>query len=317
MKNLLNKDLIEGLNASSNQDFQEKVNTLVFQLVNSVIEDLSEKSPFIQADKCVIFPANEVYLGTFSQLSEYDYFLGIDNLQIQMNSKLRKNHLKYIWREFKANWRIGRKKKYKKRKDELIAPLGEVGKYKISDFRHDIVSTLAEKLSESSLIYENSNSISLVGSEDFGSNVRINIYIGCFETQTKIFKLFIERKNKFFDVNFGKRFEILDFKVQTCGRMFVNMIKIFNALYAKRYNRVPHQVLVESMICACPEILFDKRDVYKSFVNVANYVRLVDPKSINSICDTSKTIFDDPIITKTGQQVEYSKIISMLDDYKY
>lgn len=317
MKNLLNKDLIEGLNESSNQDFMEKVNNLVYNLVSSAIEDMSEKSPFISAEKCVIVPANESYLGAFSQNSEYTYFLGIDNTQIQMNSKLRKNHLKYIWKEFKSSWRIGRKKKYKKRKENAVVQQPEIGKYKINDFKHDLVSYLAERISESSLIYEYSNFISLIGSEDFGSNVKINIYVCCYETTAETFKLFIERKNKFFDVKFGQRYDLLNLKIEKCGKMFVDMVKIFNALYSKRYNSVPNQILLESMIHSCPDLLFDKKDVYKTFVNIANYIRLVDPKSINSICDPSKTIFYDPLITKRNQQVEYSKIISMLDDYKY
>lgn len=317
MKNSLSRELIEGLNESSNQEFMEKVNDIVYNLVSSTIEDLSEKSPFIRGDKCVLVPANEVYLGAFSQLSEYDYFLGIENTQIQMNSKLKKNHFKYIWREFKASWRIG-KKKYKKRrkKDEQVA-VPQVDKYKISDFRHDLVMKMAEFVSESSLIYEYPNHISLIGSEDFGTNVKINIYVCCYEAQTNTFKMFVERKNKFFDVNFGKRFEHLDFKMKTCGKMFVDMVKIFNALYSKRYNRLPNQILLESMLFACPALLFDKKDVYKTFINVANYIRLLDPKSFASICDPSKTIFEENLIIKSNQQIEYSKIIAMLDDFKY
>lgn len=315
MKNLLNRELIEGLNESSNQEFLKKVNDIVFGLVSSAIEDISEKSPFIRGDKCVLVPANEVYLGAFSQLSEYDYFLGIENAQIQMNSKLKKNYLKYIWREFKAAWRLG-KKKYKKRKKDAI-PVAEVDKYKISDFRHDLVMKIAERVSESSLIYEFSKHISLIGSEDFGTNVKINIYVCCYEAQSQTFKMFVERKNKFFDIKFGKRFEHLDFKLKTCGNMFVDMVKIFNALYSKRYSRVPNQILIESLLFACPALLFDKKDVYKTFINVANYIRLLDPKSFASICDPSKSIFDEPLIVKSNQQIEFGKIIAMLDDFKY
>ena len=208
------------------------------------------------------------------------------------------------------------KKKYKKQKQAKIE-MPAIDKYKISDFRHDLVMKMADRVSESSLIFEQQRRISLIGNEDFGTNVKINIYICCYDSQNRVFKLFNERKNKFFDVNFGKRFEYLDLKIQTSGQMYVNMVKIFNALYAKRYNKIPNQILVESLIFCCPNLLFDKKDVYKTFINVANYIRLCPPKSIASICDASKTIFDEPLIYATNSQVEYSKIISLLDDFKY
>ena len=74
MKNLLNKDLIDDLNESNNEEFINKTNELVYSLAASVLNDLSEKSPFIRADKCIFQAVNEAFLGTFTQLSEFSYF---------------------------------------------------------------------------------------------------------------------------------------------------------------------------------------------------------------------------------------------------
>lgn len=317
MKNQINRELVEGLNESSNQSFAENINDTINNLIGQVVEDISEKSPFVKPSKCVLLPVNEVYLGAFSQLSQYSYFLGIENTQMEFNSKLKKNWWKFAWREFKASWRIGRKKKYKKEKETKKKSVDSIERYKISDFRHDVVLNLANYISPTSIIYEYQNHISVVGKEDFGSNVRINIYICSYDSKTNEFKIFKPNKNKFYPYSFGRRFENLDLKVKECGEMFVNMAKILNSIYSKTYNQIPNQILVESLLFNCPKVLFNKKDVYKTFVNVANYIRLKNPKSFVSICDSSKGIFDEPLIIAKNSQVDFGKIINMLDEYKF
>ena len=95
------------------------------------------------------------------------------------------------------------------------------------------------------------------------------------------------------------------------------MLRVFNSIYSKRYNKVPNQVLLESLLFNCPNILFDQTDVYKTFVNVANFIRFKQPNSFVSVSDTSKSIFEDNLIVGDGRQVEFGKIINMLDAYKY
>ena len=319
MKSELNRALIESLNESSNSAFIEKVNNLVYNLISSAVDDLAQKTPFVIPQKCVLIPVNEVCTGAFAQLSQFDYFLGIDNPQIEMNTKTPKNFWKYVWREFKASWRIGRKKykKKKKRDQENEVRPHEVEKYQLSHFRHDIVNMVAEYLSQTTMIYEYGRSFSMIGSEDFGTNVKINIYVTSFDGAEGTFKLYTDKRNKFFDVDFGSRFGNLEFKTQACGKVFTDMIKIFNSLYSKNYNRVPNQILVESLIFGCPNVLFDKNDVYKTFVNVANYIRISSPTSFASICHLDKTVFEEKLIISTGKQVEFSKIINMLDAFKF
>lgn len=318
MKSELNRALIEGLNESSNKTFVENVNNLVYNLISSAVEEVSQKSPFVIPQKCVLIPVNEICNGAFTQLSEFDYFLGIDNPQIEMNTKTRKNFWKYAWREFKASWRIGRKK-YKKRKqsDEQEVLPKTIEKYQLSHFRHDVVNGVAEFLSGSSIIYEYGRHFAMVGKEDFGTNVKINVYVTSFDSTEQSFKLYSNNRNKFTTVNFGSRFENLEYKKEMCGEMFSDMIKIINSLYSKNFNRVPNQILVESLLFRCPNILFDKNDVYKTFINVANFIRITSPSSFASICNPDKTIFEEKLIISNNEQVQYSKIISMLDAFKF
>ena len=314
MRNQLNRELIEELNDSNNPEFLDNVNDKIYDLISCVINDISLKSPFIKSDKCFLLPVNELYTGAISQLSEYTYFLGVENPQIELNSKKKSNFWKNLWREFKASWRLGRKK-YKKTKIEVSND--PITKYNIVDLKHDVVSVIADYLSQSSMVYEYNSHLSIVGIDDFGTNIRINIYVCCYDSHKNVFKLYSQSKNKYFVADFGSRFTNITYKLQKCGQIFIDMIKLINIIYSKNYNKIPNQILVESLLFDCPNVLFDPNDVYKTFVNVANYIRLSNPKSFISICDGKKTIFQDELITKTNSQLEYGKIISMLDNFKY
>ncbi len=315
MKNQLNRELIESLSESNNQQFLKQINNTIFNLMSMVVEGVSMRSPFIRAEKCVLLPVNEIYLGAVSQLSEYDYFLGVENPQIEFNSKNKKNFWKIALREFKASWRLGRKK-YKKEKEARVVDT-TIDKYKIADFRHDVVKQLAELLTPTSLISEHRQYVSIKGRDDFGANVKINIYVCVYDSHNNTFKLLNEVKNKYTIVDFGDRFKNLDYKKEPCGENFVKMVTILNALYSKNYNKIPNQILVESLVYNCPNLLFDKKDVYQTFINVINYVRLANPRDIVSICNANKNIFEEPLILGRGSQMEFSKIISMLDAFKY
>ncbi len=313
----LNKELIRELNESANSDFAFYLNEVVENLMTQVVNDISQKSPFVNPEKAVFMPVNENYTGSICQLSEYSYIFAVENPQIEFNSKRKKNWWKLVWREFRASWRIGRKKKYKKVKEKDTEKLETLEKYKVGDLRHDIVMGLAQYLSESSVIYEYPNHLTIVGSEDFGSNIRINIYICLFESENYIFKLFKETKNKFFAFSFGNRFVNLQQKVDEVGNSFIDVIKLTNTMFAKNYDRIPNQIVVESLVYNCPNILFDPNDINKTFVNFANYIRLQNPKGIHSICGEDKNIFEDPLVSTTNAQIDYGKIISMLDEFTF
>lgn len=315
MKTELSRQLIESLNESSNAEFHDRVNDMVFNLVSQALSDLSEKSAFVVLDKCILLPVNEICTGATSQLSTYDYFLGIENPQIEMNTKTQKNFWKFAWREFRASWRLGRKK-YKMRKNDKVS-IEKLEKYQLSDFRHDLVDAMANHLTETTMLYERMRKISIVGREDFGSKVKINIFVSLYDSTKNSFKLYSENKNKFSEFSFGDRFENLENKKSTCKTAFTDMIKLFNVIYSKTYNRIPNQILIESLIYGCPNLLFKENDVFQTFVNVANFIRLEHPKEFKSICNENTTIFDDKLILGAGHQVEYGKIINMLDNFKY
>lgn len=317
MKSSLNKKLVESLNESTKEEFSKAINDKVYTLVGSAIEDIAEKSPFVKPEKCIIIPVNEVCTGAISQQSEYTYFLGIDNPQIAANTKTRKNWWKFAWSEFKASWRIGRKKYKKKKKGAEQKKTIEFEKYQLTDFKSDVMMNMANYLNESTKLYELPYNISIIGSEDFGTGIKINIYVCYFDSETATFKLYKTSRNKFVDFNFGARYENLEKKTNWCGPMFVNMLKLINILYAKKYNKAANQIVAESVLYACPNNLFDGKDLYKSFVNIANYIRFKDPKTIVSICDEKTPFLKDKLVSMANAAVDYGRIVNMLDEYKF
>jgi len=319
MKAELNRELIESLNESNNEKFAETLNETVYGVVSQSLEQICEKSPLVKMEKCVFTPVDEIYLGSFCQRSQYNYFLGIDNPQIAFNSKRVRNWWAYVWRTFKESWRIGRKKK-KKRKDvedkKEKAPIS-VDKYNINDFKNDLFNRIANNISETSIVYNYPDHISIIGNDDFGFGVKVNIYVCYYETKTETFKLYRESRNKFIDYAFKNRFKNLEDKVSRCGKSFVDMAKLINSIYSKTYNVIPNQIIVESLLFSCPDLLFDNNDVYNTFVNVTNYIRMMSINSFVSICDENLPLGNEKLISTTNSHADYSRIISMLDKYKY
>ena len=316
MKRDLNKDLIEGLRDSTNVEFVDNLNYATFALVNQALIDLSNKSSYIQPEKAYLTPVNEIYLHAMTSQSEYTYFLGIANTEIELNSLDKKHYFKNLWKRFVRAFKMSRKKKKKKRKDKEITPTVSVTKekYTIDELKNDFIYYLSNLISTSSIIYEYEDHISIIGKEEFGTNVKINIYITMYDEKNGIFKMYNARKNRYYEVDLNERFKNLNEKINSCEN-FINVVKIYNSLYSKAYNKVPNQILIESLVFNCPDILFE-HDIYQTFLNVSNYIRMTDTDALRSICNNSKSVFKEKLIVDAGAQVEFARLLRVLDNYK-
>ena len=315
MKRDLSKDLIEGLRDSTNLEFVNNLNFTVFSLVDQALKDLSNKSSFIQPEKAYFMPVNEIYTGATTSQSAYAYFLGIANTEIELNSTDKKHFFKNFWKRIVRAWKMSKKKKKKKKKiEEHSLTVVTKEKYTIDDLKNDFVFYLSNLISTSSIIYEYEDHIMVVGKEDFGTNVKINIYITMYDEKNGVFKMYNGRKNRYYDVDLNERFKNLANKMESCEN-FVNMIKIYNSIYSRAYSKVPNQILIESLVYNCPAVLFE-HDVYQTFLNVSNYIRMIDVDALRSICDNTKSIFKEKLIIDAGAQVEFAKLIRVLDSYK-
>ncbi len=315
MKRDLSKDLIEGLRDSTNLEFVNNLNFTVFSLVDQALKALSNKSSFIQPEKAYFMPVNEIYTGATTSQSAYAYFLGIANTEIELNSTDKKHLFKNFWKRIVRAWKMSKKKKKKKKKiEERSLTVVTKEKYTIDDLKNDFVFYLSNLISTSSIIYEYEDHIMVVGKEDFGTNVKINIYITMYDEKNGVFKMYNGRKNRYYDVDLNERFKNLANKMESCEN-FVNMIKIYNSIYSRAYSKVPNQILIESLVYNCPAVLFE-HDVYQTFLNVSNYIRMIDVDALRSICDNTKSIFKEKLIIDAGAQVEFAKLIRVLDSYK-
>ena len=196
MKRDLNKDLIEGLRDSTNVEFVDNLNYATFALVNQALIDLSNKSSYIQPEKAYLTPVNEIYLHAMTSQSEYTYFLGIANTEIELNSLDKKHYFKNLWKRFVRAFKMSRKKKKKKRKDKEITPTVSVTKekYTIDELKNDFIYYLSNLISTSSIIYEYEDHISIIGKEEFGTNVKINIYITMYDEKMASSKCIMREK---------------------------------------------------------------------------------------------------------------------------
>ena len=113
MKRDLNKDLIEGLQESTNVENIENLNAMVKELVSEAMQTLSDKSSFIQMSKWIFVPVNELYLSALCSKSEYTYFLGVSNTEIELNSLNKKHYFQNFWKRIVRAWKASRKKKKK------------------------------------------------------------------------------------------------------------------------------------------------------------------------------------------------------------
>ncbi len=321
MKYNLNKDLIEGLRDSTNNEFVGNINFLIYSLIEEAVKELAVKSSFIQLDKIRVEPVNEIYLGAVCSNSEYTYFLGIPNKEIELNSLEKKHYFKNLWNRFVRAWRITRNKPKKRRKkdkdtvNDANIPDRNITKYTIDDLKSDIVTQLSNLVTPSTIIYEYEDHISILGREDLGANVKVNIYVCLYDDKNDIYKLYNNRKNKFYEIDMKQRFKNLDNKLETCGENFVDMVRVYNSLYSKSYNKIPNQILIESLLCACPDSLYSN-DLYQTFINISNYIRLTDVSAIRSVCDNTKAIFKEKLIVDVNAQVDFSRLIRLLDAYK-
>lgn len=313
MTNVLSRDLIEGLRDSTSIKQIDKTNELVYGLMNEVLTSLAEKSAFIIPGKTVLQPVNEVYLRAICSKSEYNYFLGIQNKEIELNSLTKKHYFKNLWGDIKRAWRFSRKKRKKQKISEVTKVTSH--NYTIENLKSDIVAEISNYVTASTIIYEYKRYISIVGKDDFGPNVKINIYVCLYDEKTNTYMLYNSKKNRFYNVNFKDRFSNLEEKVTACGENFVNMVKVYNSIYARKYDKLPNQILIESLLCACPDKLYVS-DLYQTFINVSNYIRLTDATNIRSVTDNGKSIFDDNLITDGNSQVDYVYLTRILDSYR-
>ena len=301
---------------SSNEDYFLSTSEKVNSLLANAIDELSKRIPFINMNNVVLQPINEILTGGYSENSALEYFLGVDNAQLDINSrksdlwKRVKSRIAYAWK----NRNAGKKQRFRKKKNSNVKndkyEKFEKETYGITSLTKDLQTEIAHYLSETSIVYMEGNKLIIVGKDDFGANTQIIIHIVFYDGNK--FNYYINRK-KIVSIDINKRIEALNEKIEDVGECFCDILKIFNSLYYNLTKAVPNQIFMESLLYNCPDVLFSD-DYYNSFVKIINFLTMSDIKNFKSIANPNKTIFTDELCGNCA--MSYKRFMNKLIDLK-
>lgn len=302
-KLLINKELITNVANLENKKFIKQTNKNINNLVGLTIKHLQDKLSFISLDNVILQPANELLTGAIVDSSDFDYILGINSPQLEMNTlkgksfwENLKEKIQYAWQNRKSifNRRNRKKRRKKKRKLENDQSSNKpivLEKYKIYNLLEDLQNSIILFLSETSLTYLYNNRLELIGKDDFGANTKIKIYPMFFDG--KDYKYFIDKKHGFLKINIDQRIEVIQEKIQTVGDNFIKMLKVFNYLFYNTNNYNCNQILLESILCSVPDKMFQSDDnIYNVFIKIINYLS-INSLNVISINNPKLTIYKD------------------------
>lgn len=294
----LSKNLINSIASQNNEVYIEKTQSLVKEIVSASITNLTEKISYVTDKNVVLQPVNELLSGAFCDNSQFIYFLGIENAQLEINTSKSTDFWRNFLQRFKTAWanrkkKKSRRKKKKKTEEKEIQNPQDMAKYSIYSLTADFQQALANQVSETTIIYLNSNQISIVGKDDFGANTKIKIYLVNYNSE--VFRYYAGKKKGFIDININNRCNALNLKIEKTGEEFITILKIFNMLFYNSNNRLPNQVFMESILYSVPDELFKGEDIYGIFVKIVNFLSIKTIKNISSINNPAKTIFTDEI----------------------
>lgn len=313
---VLTRELIEGILRNSNDDFLQATEEKVRGLLSLAVEDLSSHIPYISLNNVILEPVNEVLSGGFTDNSKFEYFLGVDNPQLEINSmrndtwKRIKDRVVFAWKNRNAG-----KKRRRRKKEVEIKPLKsepfDPEKYNLNSLAHDLQLAVAHYLSETSIVYLEGNRIRIVGKDDFGTNTQIIVYITLYNNE--YYRFFRGRKKGFLKFDNALRIAAINNKVDSVGIEYIEMIRVFNTLYYNVNHFMPNQIFIESILYNCPDELFVENS-YDCFVKILNYLIMADIKNFKSIVNPDKSIFIDLVCGNSA--IGYRKMLDKLIDLK-
>ena len=173
----------------------------------------------------------------------------------------------------------------------------------------DLQNTMVNYLSETSLIELKDTSLRIIGRDDFGSTSSIVLYLVSYSNGN--YKYFSPKKKGFTVVNINSRLEKVNAKIKGVGKNFVKMLKIFNTLYYNVNGHIPNQIYIESVLCFCPDELFEGNDIYKTYLKIINFLAIKTIKNVKSINDESKNINEDPVCGK-GSSMYFNRMLNSI-----
>ena len=316
----ISKELIVSIAEQENIKYIKNISKKLNMILSSALKKMSEKISYVNLDNIILQPVNELMSGALVDNSDFIYFLGIKNAQLEMNTARKiplwqniVNRFKFAWENRKSSKRKKRKKLFRRKKEAKTMNLSDYkfdpSKYNIYNLTEDLQNAIIEYLSASSIVYLNGNLLQIIGKEDFGSNVQILIYLVSYDGNK--FKYYAGKKLGYKEIDVQNRYNILQEKINNIGDNFLKIIKILNSLYYNVNRYIPNQVFIESIVASCPEDFFIGDDIYKIFLKIINYFTIKTLKNVKSINDPSKTIHQDDVCGNC--MFGFNKMLNMIN----
>lgn len=318
MINVISKKLIENIAYADNTEYGEKIEEKIFNLVSLTLEDLEKTVPYVSVKTSILQPINETFNMSYVPGSDFVYFLGIASPQLEINCLTYSDTWSKFKHRFSEAWIESSRKLKKRREKQRKAGIEEkkieenFDKYTMYHLLEDLQFSFAKFLSETSIIYKRTNSIKIVGKDDFGVNTNIIIYPVILEDED--YKQFINKKKGYITYNFNHRMKCFNERLEKIGPNYLFMLKTLNYLIKEFTKEPANQIFVESLLYGCPDEFLKGKDIYACFVKLINYLRFTDISTYDSVLTEGKSIFND-LTTKTASY-QYSKFLRAFDKIK-
>ena len=301
----ISKEIILSIANQDNSKFIENIDEKVNSLFVSAIEKMSNSISYVNSKNVYLQPVNELLTGAMIDNSVFEYLLGIENAQLELNTSKHNEFLKNLKDRFKFAWdsrRLFKKRRKKRRKkkeedlkqEEMLNNIKfDPSKYDIYSLASDLQDTLVQFMDETSICYCNGNTLTLIGKDDFGANTQIIVHVVLYSNY--FFKQFKNKRKGYIDIDMDTRYHYFNEKYNDVGENLIKILKIFNLIYFNVNKSFANQVFMESIVNFCPDELFEGKDMYDIFVKIINFLYYKPLKDVKSVNDPEKNVLNDEV----------------------
>lgn len=295
---MFDKSAIEKLAAQINKEKQTELLNYPISVIAQAITNIVNGNIAITGYEILV--NNDFTTDCVTENSCLDILLVLNSAQLEFNSTtVTKKHFKtFLQRVRNSIQRVRLENKNKKRRKknkpvitEVEEPKVKSDKYNIANFKHDFVNELAKYLTPETYVYNHSTKILLLGREELG--IKVNIY-PTFKSNNQ-FKLYDTLNNKIITLNYEKRFENINDKMNLTNNKFQSMVRLFKNLYYHITNENLSHMAVESLIFNCPNGLFVEDD-FLCFLNIINFLNMQSILNFKSIRNKEIILVKDKYI---------------------
>ena len=297
---IFTRETIESFTNPYNEEVVENLLAFLEENITQIVEEISKKTPIVTKD--IEFEiVGEFENASANVNSQLDLFIVFKSPQLELNTmKLVNNKFVTFWNKVKNAYtkvkeerRLRRKRKQRKLKNISVPE----NKYSMLTLKQEFLTKFLQRLDNKCFITTTKYGLKLYMRDYFAVDVCLYPVL---KGENNTFKLYNSFSNTFFNLDFEKRQENIDEKLQDVDQeIFYDLLKVFNCLYYNIQNRHPNQILIESLLYSCPNSLFFGEDFYHIFLKVLNYIynsKISVLKSVtnNESLHTSKLIDDSP-----------------------